>query len=151
MGGGSPTLRQGGSIRRAGTVMRSPLEITSRKDSSTSLSGIATGGKLTGSEGFSLLLSQLLPRITHQTAFISDLLHICPLESLITFADYMTLDNYFRRGATKFTKERWESFGTLGNALDTLFAGLGESIAQWIDSVVRSDNMCVPSSARSER
>ncbi|KAM0753811.1 hypothetical protein T439DRAFT_285041 [Meredithblackwellia eburnea MCA 4105] len=126
----SPTLRQG-SMRRVGTVVRSPLE-GGRKDSS---------GKISGSEAFNLALQQITPRIVREQGFISDFLAITALDASITFADYMILESYFRRGATAHLASQQGKLKDIRSAMEVVWGFLEAELKDWVDAIIRSDNM----------
>ncbi|GAA5919946.1 hypothetical protein JCM1841_000062 [Sporobolomyces salmonicolor] len=130
----SPTIRQQ-SIRRAGTLVRSPLE-GGRKDRDKD-------GKLTASEAFSRALEQILPHLSREQGFLADFLHIAPLDASITFADYMMLETFFRRGATSFlaVQARKGMLKDVRNAMELVFGWLEGEIRDWIEGVLQRDSM----------
>ncbi|GAA5999358.1 uncharacterized protein JCM10292_001230 [Rhodotorula paludigena] len=129
----SPTLRQG-SMRRVGTIARSPLEGGRSKDKD---------GKLTASEAFSRGLQQITPHLSREQGFISDFLHINSLESSITFADYMMLETFFRRGASTFLAQQAQqgNLKDVRNAMEQVFGFLEGELRDWIDGVLQRDSM----------
>ncbi|GAA5888974.1 hypothetical protein JCM5296_002762 [Sporobolomyces johnsonii] len=130
----SPTIRQQ-SIRRAGTLVRSPLE-GGRKDRDKD-------AKLTASEAFSRALEQILPHLSREQGFLADFLHIAPLDASITFADYMMLETFFRRGATSFlaVQARKGMLKDVRNAMELVFGWLEGEIRDWIEGVLQRDSM----------
>lgn len=130
----SPTIRQQ-SMRRVGTVVRSPHESGRSKDQS---------GKITGGEAFKQALLQVTPRITREQGFISDFLAINPLDASITFADYMQLETYFRRGATTYLASQQGKLKDIKSAMDLVFGFLEAEVRDWAETIVRTDNMCAP-------
>ncbi|KAH9175241.1 hypothetical protein EDB89DRAFT_346911 [Lactarius sanguifluus] len=90
----SPTgaaSRAPGGLRRAGTIVRSPLD--GRRDKEK-----AADGDMTVQEVFGQALEQISRQISREE-FIADFLQIN--EAGLTFADCMGLDNYFRRQAAR--------------------------------------------------
>ncbi|KAL8293183.1 hypothetical protein RQP46_000877 [Phenoliferia psychrophenolica] len=125
----SPTIRQQ-SMRRVGTAVRSPHE--RNKDGS---------GKISGGEAFKLALGQVTPRITREQSFISDFLAINPLDASITFADYMQLETYFRRGATTYLASQQGKLKDIKSGMELVFGFLEAEIKDWSETIVRHDNM----------
>ena len=148
----SPTIRQQ-SIRRAGTLVRSPLDL-GRKDKDGS-------GKYTGSEvsvsllsfavhqltilcqAFGRALEQITQHVLREQDFISDFLHINALDASITFADYMILETYFRRGATSYLASQQNKLKDIRSAMDLVFGFLDGELKDWIDGILAKDSMCV--------
>ena len=118
-------------MRRVGTVVRSPQE--GKKDSS---------GKISGGEAFKLALLQVTPRITREQGFISDFLAINPLDASITFADYMQLETYFRRGATSYLASQQGKLKDIKSGMELVFGFFEAEIKDWSETIVRTDNMC---------
>ncbi|KAK4704899.1 exocyst complex component 1, partial [Phenoliferia sp. Uapishka_3] len=129
----SPTMRQQ-SMRRVGTVVRNPLESGGSKRGDQS-------GKITGSEAFKQALSQIIPRINREQGFISDFLAINTLDASITFADYMQLETYFRRGAMGYLASQQGKLKDIKSAMDLVWGFLEAEMRDWADQIVRSDSM----------
>ncbi|GAA6059402.1 hypothetical protein JCM10212_003634 [Sporobolomyces blumeae] len=130
----SPTMRQQ-SIRRAGTLVRSPLE-TGKKDRDKD-------GKLPASEAFSRALEQILPHLSREQGFIADFLHITTIETSITFADYMMLETFFRRGASTYLASQQGLLKDMRQAMEGVFGWLESEIKEWVDAVLLKDPMQV--------
>lgn len=138
-------------MRRAGTLVRSPLE-GGRKEKD---------GKLTGSEvrslfcsfyrslimltsslqAFGRALSQIAPHIIREQGFVSDFLHINPLDASITFADYMVLETFFRRGATSYLANQQGKLKDIRGAMELIFSFWEAEMRDWIDAVLLRDSM----------
>ncbi|GAA5845649.1 hypothetical protein JCM5353_001250 [Sporobolomyces roseus] len=130
----SPTMRQQ-SIRRAGTLVRSPLE-TGKKDKDKD-------GKMPASEAFARALDQILPHLSREQGFIADFLHISSIDTAITFADYMMLETFFRRGASTYLASQQGKFKDIRGAMEGVFGWLEMEIKDWVDGVLQRDPMQV--------
>ncbi|BGP14101.1 hypothetical protein JCM10213_002398 [Rhodosporidiobolus nylandii] len=130
----SPTMRQQ-SMRRVGTIARSPLE-GGRKDKDRD-------GKLTASEAFGRALQQITPHLTREQGFIADFLHITSLDASITFADYMMLETFFRRGASSFMAQQAGAgkLKDIRSAMELVFGWLEGELRDWIEGVLQRDSM----------
>ncbi|KAI5474704.1 Exocyst complex, component Exoc1 [Pseudohyphozyma bogoriensis] len=127
----SPTIRQQ-SMRRVGTVVgRSPAEGRPKDQS----------GKINGSEAFDRALTQLTPAIIREQGFISDFLSINELDASITFADYMQLETFFRRGATTYLVQQQGKLKDIKSAMEAVFGFLEVELRDWINALLRSDGM----------
>ncbi|KAG6818073.1 hypothetical protein H0H87_009228 [Tephrocybe sp. NHM501043] len=120
-------------MRRAGTIIRSPIEGRNRdKDK-------APDGDLRASEVFGLVLEQIAPAIYHENEFITDFLQIN--ESSLTFADYMGLDNYFRRQAARAVGLSQPTLKLVRGAMDLIFGFLPAELKIWLDTVLGKDKL----------
>ncbi|GAA6036999.1 hypothetical protein JCM8097_005501 [Rhodosporidiobolus ruineniae] len=130
----SPTMRQQ-SMRRVGTIARSPLE-GGKKDKDKD-------GKLTASEAFGRALQQITPHLTREQGFIADFLHITSLDASITFADYMMLETFFRRGASSFLAQLAKDgkLRDIRGAMELVFGWLEGEMKDWIEGVLARDSM----------
>ncbi|GAA5834785.1 hypothetical protein JCM3766R1_003238 [Sporobolomyces carnicolor] len=130
----SPTMRQQ-SIRRAGTLVRSPLE-TGKKEKDKD-------GKIPASEAFGRALEQILPHLSREQGFIADFLHISSIDTSITFADYMMLETFFRRGASSYLASQQGKFLSIRGAMEGVFGWLEVELRDWVDGVLQRDPMQV--------
>ncbi|KAI0048330.1 hypothetical protein FA95DRAFT_1490994 [Auriscalpium vulgare] len=131
----SPTTsRAAGGIRRAGTMVRSPLE--GRKDKDKHLEG-----EIPASEAFGHVLEQIAPQIYREEDFIADFLQIN--EARLTFADYMGLDNYFRRQASRSSGLSQQTSKLVRGAMDLIFSFLPAELKSWIDAALAKDDLQV--------
>jgi len=59
-----------------------------------------------------------------------------------TFADYMNLENYFRRkAATSSPGLRQTTIKLIRGAMDLIFGFLPEELKQWIEGALQKDSM----------
>ncbi|KAF5388572.1 hypothetical protein D9757_004587 [Collybiopsis confluens] len=129
----TPTNAKGSGMRRAGTIIRSPLEGRNKdKDKNAS-------GDLAASEVLALVLEQLAPLIYHEDEFLTDFLQIN--DAALTYADYMNLDNYFRRQATRSNGLSASTLKLLRGAMDLIFGFLPAELKIWLDAALARDNM----------
>jgi hypothetical protein len=82
--------------------------------------------------------------VTREQGFISDFLHINALDASITFADYMMLETYFRRGATSYLATQQGKLKDVRSAMDLVFGFLDNELGEWIEFVLGKDSMYVP-------
>jgi len=130
----SPTIRQQ-SMRRVGGLARSPLLDGGRKDRDPSGKNLLVG------EALGRALEQTMPHVLTEQGFIADFLHINDLDASITFADYMQLEAFFRRGATTYLASQQGKLKDIRQAMELVFGFLEGEIKDWIDGVVRNDPM----------
>ncbi|KAF8807747.1 exocyst complex component, sec3 subunit [Phlegmacium glaucopus] len=120
-------------IRRAGTLIRSPIEGRQRDREKQS------SGDLRASEAFGMFLEQLVSLIYHEDDFIRDLLHIN--DAGLTFADYMGLDNYFCRQAARSASLSSATMKLVRGALDLIFGFIPAELKSWLDGALARDRM----------
>jgi hypothetical protein len=133
-------------VRRAGTLIRSPMESRNKdKDKSTSSIRTSTSsdGDLRVSEVFSLVLEQIIPLIYQENAFMVDFLQINSLnhDTALTFADYMALDHYFRRQAARSNSLSSATVKLARGAMDLIFGFLPQEIKGWLEKALEKDPM----------
>ncbi|KAF8973564.1 exocyst complex component Sec3-domain-containing protein [Flammula alnicola] len=127
------TSKGAASIRRAGTIIRSPIESRQRdKDKQTD-------GDMRASEVFGLFLEQVANLIYREDDFISDFLQIN--DAAFTFADYKGLDNYFRRQAARSAALSQTTTKLVRGALDLIFGFLPAELKSWLDAALAKDSM----------
>ncbi|KAG6887860.1 hypothetical protein C0995_012111 [Termitomyces sp. Mi166 len=136
--GFGPTTTTGTSkgavgMRRAGTIIRSPIEGRIRDKDKT------IDGDLRASEVFRLVLEQMAPVIYRENEFITDFLQIN--EVGLTFADYMGLDNYFRRQAARAAGLSQSTLKLVRGSMDLIFGFLPAELRIWLDSVLEKDKL----------
>ncbi|KAM0792567.1 hypothetical protein ACM66B_005230 [Microbotryomycetes sp. NB124-2] len=127
----SPTLRQQ-SMRRAGTLVRGPADKESKKEKES---------KLLGSDAFARALQQIVPHVIREQTFVSDFLNVNPPETSVTFADYMALETFFRRGAMKGLIEQPSKLNDIKAAMEVIFSWLDNEIKEFIDQVLLRDSI----------
>lgn len=125
----SPPISRPTGIKRAGTLIRSPLEGRREKDKSD--------GTMRSSEVLGLALEQIAPTIYHEEEFITDFLQIN--DAALTFADYMGLDNYFRRQAARSASVSQTTMKLVRGALDLIFSFLPSELKTWLDNALAKD------------
>ncbi|TFK30812.1 exocyst protein [Coprinopsis marcescibilis] len=131
-GGGPPVSRSAAGMRRAGTLIRSPLE--GRRDKEKNAEG-----DLRASEAFLMVLEQMQSSVHRESDFITDFLQIN--DAGLTFADYMGLDSYFRRQASRSEGLSQPTMKLIRNAMDLIFGFLPMEVKTWIDNAVAKDNI----------
>ncbi|KIJ68210.1 hypothetical protein HYDPIDRAFT_24509 [Hydnomerulius pinastri MD-312] len=128
------TNAKGGAIRRAGTIVRSPIEARNRERDK----GAEEYG---ASEALGYVLEQIAPQIYREGDFIADFLQIN--DAGLTFADYSGLDNYFRRQAARSAGLSQSTTKLVRGAMDLIFGFLPAELKQWIDNAVAKDTLQV--------
>ncbi|KIK07465.1 hypothetical protein K443DRAFT_673379 [Laccaria amethystina LaAM-08-1] len=123
------------SIRRAGTLIRSPIENRNKDKDKDRVSD----GDLLAAEVLGLLLEQITATIYREDEFITDFLQIN--DAGLTFADYMGLDNYFRRQATRSASLSQATMKLIRNSLDLIFGFLPAELKDFIDVALSKDSM----------
>ncbi|KAG1757754.1 exocyst complex component Sec3-domain-containing protein [Suillus lakei] len=126
------------SIRRAGTIVRSPIE--GRKDRNKDRER-QTDEEYRAPEALGLVLEQIAPQIYREGDFIADFLQIN--DAGLTFADYAGLDNYFRRQAARSAGLSQTTMKLVRGAMDLIFGFLPAELKQWIDSAIAKDTLQV--------
>ncbi|GBE77755.1 hypothetical protein SCP_0106370 [Sparassis crispa] len=129
----SPTTNKAAAgIRRAGTIVRSPLEgRREKKDHSD--------GDMRASEVFGLILEQVALAVYREDDFIADFLQIN--DAGLTFADYMGLENYFRRQAARFSGLSQSTAKLVRGAMDLIFGFLPAEFKTWLDGALGRDRL----------
>ncbi|CAE6420393.1 unnamed protein product [Rhizoctonia solani] len=126
----SAVSRAGGTVRRAGTVVsRSPMD----KKNAPKL----VDGDMPGYEAFDRALDQVLVQIHAEDAFISRFLHIT--DSTLSYADYMNLDNYFKRQASRGLELSDATLKLVRGAMDLIFGFLPQEIKSWVEGMSKRD------------
>ncbi|KAJ4485946.1 exocyst complex component Sec3-domain-containing protein [Lentinula aciculospora] len=128
----APNAKPSG-MRRAGTIIRSPLDARNKDKVKNA------NGELLASEVLALVLEQIAPPIYHEDEFLTDFLQIN--DAALTFADYMNLDNYFRRQATRSNGLSSSTMKLLRGAMDLIFGFLPAELKSWLDEALAKDSM----------
>ncbi|KZT02419.1 uncharacterized protein LAESUDRAFT_730167 [Laetiporus sulphureus 93-53] len=134
-GGATPTAassKAASGMRRAGTIVRSPLE--GRKERKE-----RSDGDSTASEAFGLVLEQLARAVYHEEEFIADFLQIN--DAGLTFADYMGLENYFRRQASRAAGLSSATMKLVRGAMDLIFGFIATELKGWLDNALAKDQL----------
>jgi exocyst complex component 1 len=90
---------------------------------------------------FDQALRQISRQIYREEEFIADFLQIN--EARLTFADYMGLDNYFRRQAARTSGLSPQTNKLVRGAMDLIFGFLPLEMKSWIDHALAKDSMYV--------
>jgi hypothetical protein len=80
-----------------------------------------------------------MPQVYREEEFIADFLQIN--DSAFTFADYMGLDNYFRRQAARTAGLSSSTVKLVRGAMELIFGFLPAELKAWIDNALEVDNM----------
>lgn len=88
---------------------------------------------------FGLVLEQLAPLVYREDEFITDFLQIN--DAALTFADYMGLENYFRRQAARAAGLSQNTMKLVRGALDLIFGFLAAELKTWLDNALARDSM----------
>lgn len=102
-------------------------------------------------QAFGRALEQILPHLSREQGFIADFLHISSIDTSITFADYMMLETFFRRGASSYLASQQGKFLSIRGAMEGVFGWLEVELRDWVDGVLQRDPMCVLSFPLSSR
>jgi hypothetical protein len=87
------------------------------------------------------VLDQIQTSIYRESDFITDFLQIN--DAGLTFADYMGLDNYFRRQATRSAGLSQTTVKLIRGAMDLIFGFLPSEVKVWLDNAVEKDKLWV--------
>ncbi|GAA94093.1 uncharacterized protein L969DRAFT_93478 [Mixia osmundae IAM 14324] len=98
-------------------------------------------GGLPGSEAIALALDEIGPHVHRESVFVSELLHIQSIDQYITFADYMDLEVFFRRGASAHLAANASRFKDIDSATDLIFGFLSGNIKELIDHALQLDSL----------
>ena len=135
-------------MRRAGTIMRSPID-ERHKDKDKAFDTDLRASEVRPLASFlicvqfyqviGLVLEQLAPVIHREDEFITDFLQIN--DAGLTFADYMGLDNYFRRQAMRASGLSPSTLKLVRGAMDLILGFLPAELKNWLDSILEKDSM----------
>lgn len=124
-----------GAIRRAGTIIRSPIESQKRDRDKRRDDDYRV------SEAFGYILEEIAPLISQEGGFIADFLQIN--DAGVTFADYTGLENYFRRQAARSAGLSQSTAKLVRGAMDLIFGFLPQEIKQWVEDAIAKDTLQV--------
>ncbi|KAF8519134.1 exocyst complex component sec3 subunit [Hysterangium stoloniferum] len=127
------TNRGGEQLRRAKSLAKSPLDRKDREKRSDK--------EMRGSEALGLVLEQIGPQIYHEEQFIADFLQITNVT--LTFADYLNLESYFRRQASRSSHLSQVTLKLVRGAMDLIFGFLAGELKTWIDIAIAKDSFQV--------
>ncbi|TBU49952.1 exocyst complex component Sec3-domain-containing protein [Dichomitus squalens] len=120
-------------MRRAGTIVRSPLDRREKKE--------ASDGELRAAEALSMVLEQLAGTIYAEESWIARFLQMD--DAVETFADHMGLENYFRRQAARWAGLSQATTKLVRGAMDLIFGFLPLELKAWLDSAIARDSLQV--------
>ncbi|KAH9944208.1 exocyst complex component Sec3-domain-containing protein [Epithele typhae] len=126
----SNTSKAAQNMRRAGTIVRSPLERREKKDGGD--------GELRAAEALGLALEQLARTIYAEEGWVSYFLQMDDVSQ--TFADHMGLENYFRRQAARFAGLSPATMKLVRGAMDLIFGFLPIELKSWLDVALTRDS-----------
>ncbi|KZT54682.1 hypothetical protein CALCODRAFT_377065 [Calocera cornea HHB12733] len=121
------------TVRRMGTL-RSPLDRKKDKE--------PANGELKASDAFTRALSQISTQITREEEFLADFLQIH--DFALTFADYMKLENYYRRQAAGYANLSQGTIKLVREGMDLIFGFLPGELKLWVEAAMRRDNLQLP-------
>lgn len=124
--------RTANPLRRAGTLVRSPLDARRDRDKPPE-------GDLEAAAALGRILETAAPQVYHEQEFIGDFLQIN--EAGVTFADHMGLENYFRRQAARTIGMNQQTLKLIRGAMDLIFGFLPLELKSWIDGALAKDNL----------
>ncbi|CCO29973.1 hypothetical protein BN14_03997 [Rhizoctonia solani AG-1 IB] len=90
-------------------------------------------------QAFDRALSQVVTQIHAEDAFISRFFHTT--DSTLSYADYMNLDNYFKRQASRGLDLSDATLKLVRGALDLIFGFLPQEIKSWVEGVSKRDSL----------
>ncbi|KAF8755980.1 Exocyst complex component SEC3 N-terminal PIP2 binding PH [Rhizoctonia solani] len=90
-------------------------------------------------QAFDHVLSQVIVQIHAEDAFISRFLHTT--DSTLSYADYMNLDNYFKRQASRGLGLSDTTLKLVRGAMDLIFGFLPQEIKSWVEGVSKRDSL----------
>ncbi|KAF8498012.1 exocyst complex component Sec3-domain-containing protein [Gautieria morchelliformis] len=125
-------LRGSEPLRRARSMARSPLDARRGGEKRAE-------GEMRGSEALDHVLRQIGPQIYHEEQFIADFLQIN--DASLTYADYLNLESYFRRQATRASDVAPGTAKLVRGAMDLIFGFLAGEIKTWVDIALAKDSL----------
>ena len=90
-------------------------------------------------KSFGYALEQIAKLVYRENDFIIDFLQIN--EAGLTFADYMGLDNYFRREAARSAGLGQATVKLIRGAMDLIFGFLPAELKSWFDNVLAKETV----------
>jgi hypothetical protein len=92
-------------------------------------------------QAFERAVTQIVNMVYREESFISNFLHINAEEA--TFADYMGLESYFRRQASRFAANGMGPGARqiVRSAMDLIFGFLAPEVTGWVDGALQRDTM----------
>lgn len=90
-------------------------------------------------KALSLALEEIASAVYREEEFIAEFLQIN--DAGLTFADYMGLENYFRRQAARFAGLSQATLKLVRGALDLIFGFLPTELKAWLDGAMSKDGL----------
>lgn len=84
-------------------------------------------------------MEQTSQAVFREEEFIADFLQIN--DAALTFADYMGLENYFRRQAAKNAGISSSTLKLINGAMDLIFGFLPAELKTWLDGSIAKDQL----------
>jgi hypothetical protein len=84
-------------------------------------------------------MTQLGRAIYREEEFMADFLQINDVN--LTFADYASLESYFRRQAAQSAGLGATTTKLVRGSMDLIFGFLPEELKQWVDAALQKDNL----------
>ncbi|KAF9652003.1 hypothetical protein BDM02DRAFT_3090034 [Thelephora ganbajun] len=143
-GGGDTGLRRVGTVRSKSAVDKSGASddgLSAPEVSSPHRTLKCPGIKLPHIQALGYVLDEIAPAIRRERTFIADFLQIN--DAALTFADYMGLENYFRRQAMRSSGISQGTLKLVRGAMDLIFGYLPTSVKTWIDTAAAGDGLQV--------
>ena len=97
-------------------------------------------------KALSLALEEIASAIYREEEFIADFLQIN--DAGLTFADYMGLENYFRRQAQRSAGLSNATMKLVRGAMDLIFGFLPLELKAWLDAALAKDHLYVAALSR---
>lgn len=90
-------------------------------------------------KAFGLVLESIAPMVYSEEEFIADFLQIN--DAALTFADYMGLENYFRRQAARSAGLSPNTMKLVRGAMELIFGFLPSELKSWLDAALSKDSL----------
>lgn len=88
---------------------------------------------------FAIIIEQTSQAVSREEEFIADFLQIN--DAALTFADYMGLENYFRRQAARTAGISSSTSKLINGAMDLIFGFLPAELKSWLDASMTKDQL----------
>jgi exocyst complex component 1 len=90
-------------------------------------------------QAFADILERIAPQIYHEEDWIAEFLQANDLS--FTFADYMNLENYYKRQASRTVGLSPATIKLVRGGMDLVFMFLPAELKTWIDAALGKDNL----------
>jgi hypothetical protein len=102
----------------------------------------STADQMQGGEALRRALKQIEPHVLSEQAFVEGFLHVTGMDTSVTFAVYMGLENYFCRGAASHMNGIVGRFKDLKSSMDLMFGFLTDELGETVKFILQRDPMC---------